>query len=417
MMSPASSSVRRIAALLTGTAVLAPALAGCGAGTGSRSAEGEVTSITALDYYTDEPEHAQWGELLDACGRSAGVKVEQTSVPGASLIPKVLQQASSRTLPDLLMLDNPDLQQIARTGALAPLDEFGIDADGFAEGIRSAGTYQGKVYGLAPNVSTVALVYNKDMLAEAGVAVPRTWDELKTAAAALTRPGRYGMAVDANATFEGTWQFLPFLWSNGGDERQLDTPQAAQALRLWVDLVNGGSMSKSVLNWTQADVHDQFVAGKTAMMINGPWRIPALNQQAGLHWDVAPVPVPQLGRTAVTPLGGEVWTVPKGPSKARQEKAAQVLACLNTSSNMLTLAKDHFTVPSRTAAAAEYAAQTPSMAAFVRSVEAARARTTELGVDWPAAATAIYTAVQSALTGERTPEEALRHAQRLATGN
>ncbi|MFB6893503.1 ABC transporter substrate-binding protein [Kitasatospora sp. NPDC056327] len=416
MTSPAGPPVRRIAALLTGTAVLLSALAGCAGGAGSRSAGGEVTSITALDYYTDEPEHAQWGALLDECGRSAGVTVERTSVPGASLVPKVLQQISSRTLPDLLMLDNPDLQQIARTGALAPLDGFGIDADGFAEGIRSAGSYRGKVYGLAPNVSTVALVYDKDVLAEAGVAVPTTWDELKAAAAALTRPGRYGLAVDANATFEGTWQFLPFLWSNGGDERRLDTPEAAQALRLWVDLVNSGSMSKSVLNWTQADVHDQFVAGRAAMMINGPWRIPALNQQPGLHWDVAPVPVPRPGLTPVTPLGGEVWTVPGGPSKARQEKAARVLACLNTSSSMLTLAGDHFTVPSRTAVAAQYAERTPSMAAFVRSVAAARSRTAGLGVEWPAAATAIYTAVQSALTGERTPEEALGHAQRLATG-
>ncbi|MFG2909749.1 ABC transporter substrate-binding protein [Kitasatospora sp. NPDC048286] len=419
MFSPARPPARRTAALLTGTLLLALSATGCGSGSGSGpgSAGGEVTSITALDYYTDDVEHAQWGEMLDACGRSVGVKVEQTSVPGASLIPKVLQQASSRTLPDLLMLDNPDLQQIARTGALTPLDAYGIDADGFAEGIRSAGTYEGTVYGLAPNVSTVALVYNKDMLAEAGVAVPRTWDELKAAAAALTRPGRYGMAVDANPTFEGTWQFLPFLWSNGGDEKQLDTPQAAQALRLWVDLVNSGSMSKSVLNWTQADVHDQFVAGRTAMMINGPWRIPALNQDANLHWGVAPVPVPQLGQTPVTPLGGEVWTVPKGPSKARQEKAAQVLACLNSPANMLTAARQHFTVPSRTAVAAQYTEQTPSMAAFVGSVEAARARTGELGVRWPQAATGIYTAIQSALTGEQTPEEALRHAQRLATEN
>ncbi|MFD4661435.1 ABC transporter substrate-binding protein [Kitasatospora sp. NPDC058444] len=417
MIPPARSSVRRIAALLTGTLLLVPAASGCGAGAGSGSGGGEVTSITALDYYTDETEHAQWGELLTECGRTVGVKVEQTSVPGASLIPKVLQQASSRTLPDLLMLDNPDLQQIARTGALTPLDEYGIDSGGFAEGILAAGSYQGSVYGLAPNVSTVALVYNKDMLDEAGVAVPRTWDELKAAAAALTRPGRYGMAVDANPTFEGTWQFLPFLWSNGGDERQLDTPEAAGALRLWVDLVNSGSMSKSVLNWTQADVHDQFVAGKTAMMINGPWRIPALNREGNPHWGVAPVPVPELGRTPVTPLGGEVWTVPRSPSKARQEKAARVLACLNSPANMLTAARQHFTVPSRTAEAARYAEEIPSMAAFAQSVEAARARTGELGVDWPKAATAIYTAVQSALTGERTPEEALRNAQRLATAD
>ncbi|WP_225102845.1 sugar ABC transporter substrate-binding protein [Streptomyces sp. CoH27] len=402
---------------MTGTIALVLAATGCGGGTGGGSATSKVTSITALDYYTDESEHSQWGEILTSCGKSAGVRVEQTSVPGASLIPKVLQQASSRTLPDLLMLDNPDLQQIAQSGALTPLGQYGIDSSGFAKGILSAGTYDGKVYGLAPYVSTIALFYNKDMLAKAGVSVPRTWDELKTAAARLTRPGRYGMAVDANATFEGTWQFLPFLWSNGGDEKRLDTPQAARALQLWVDLVKSGSMSKSVLNWTQADVHDQFVAGRTAMMINGPWRIPALNKDKNLHWGVAPIPVPRTGQTPVTPLGGEVWTVPQNASKARQQKAAQVLACLNNSSTMLTLAKQHFTVPSRTTVAAQYAEQVPSMAAFAKSVEAARARTSELGVKWPKAATGIYTAIQSALTGEQTPQEALRHAQQIATSN
>ncbi|MGW2412603.1 sugar ABC transporter substrate-binding protein [Streptomyces tubercidicus] len=416
-MTPAAGpSARRISALLAAV-VLVLTASGCGGGSGPTSASDKVTSITALDYYTDTSEHAQWSERLGACGRTAGVTVEQRSVPGASLVPKVLQQASSRTLPDLLMLDNPDLQQIAQTGALTPLDRYGIDSGGFAQGILSAGTYRGKVYGLAPTVSTIALFYNKDMLSRAGVAVPRTWDELKAAAARLTRPGRYGMAVDANATFEGTWQFLPFLWSNGGDERHLDTPQAAQALQLWVDLVRSGSMSRSVLNWTQADVHDQFVAGRTAMMVNGPWRMSEMNKLKNLHWGVAPLPVRRPGQTLVTPLGGEVWTVPQNSSQARQAKAAQVLACLNDSAHMLALARQNFTVPSRPAVASRYAGQVPSMAAFVRSVERARARTGELGVRWPKAATGIYTAVQAALTGEQTPQEALGHAQRIATAS
>ena len=29
--------------------------------------------------------------------------------------------------------------------------------------------------------------------------------------------------MDANATYEGTWQFLPFMWSNGGDEKDIAT--------------------------------------------------------------------------------------------------------------------------------------------------------------------------------------------------
>ncbi|MFR9793515.1 extracellular solute-binding protein [Streptomyces sp. MB22_4] len=416
MIPAARPAARRITAL-AGSVALVLAATGCGGGDGSASATGKVTSITALDYYTDAREHAQWSERLTACGRTAGVTVEHRSVPGASLVPKVLQQASSRTLPDLLMLDNPDVQQIAQTGALTPLDRYGIDTSGFDKGVLSAGTYKGKVYGLAPTVSTIALFYNKDMLSEAGVTVPRTWDELQRAAARLTRPGRYGMAVDANATFEGTWQFLPFLWSNGGDEGRLDTPQAAQALQLWVDLVKSGSMSKSVLNWTQADVHDQFVAGKTAMMLNGPWRISEMNESRNLHWGVAPIPVRSQGQTLVTPLGGEVWTVPRNPSEARREKAARVLACLNDPTHMLAVAKQYFTVPSRTAVASRYTEQVPAMRAFVESVAQARARTGELGVRWPRAATGIYTAVQAALTGEQTPREALRHAQQIAAGS
>ncbi|MEU5656458.1 sugar ABC transporter substrate-binding protein [Streptomyces sp. NPDC047737] len=395
-------------------AALVLAATGCG-GEADGGSTDRVTSITVLDYYTDAEEHAQWGELLAACAEKAGTTVEHTSVPGASLVPTVLRQASSGTLPDLLMLDNPDVQQIAQSGALSPLDGFGIDSSGFGEGILSAGTHEGEVYGLAPNVSTIALFYNKDMLARADVAVPRTWDELKAAAAELTGDGHYGMAVDANATFEGSWQFMPFLWSNGGNEERLDTPQAAEALQLWVDLVKSGSMSRSVLNWTQADVHDQFAAGRTAMMINGPWRIPALHEDEDLRWGVAPIPVPQAGKTLVTPLGGEVWTIPRSDSGARQKKAAQVLACLNTPASMLTLAEQHFTVPSRPEVAARYAEQVPSMGAFVHSLEAARARTSGLGVKWPAAATGVYTAIQLALTGEKTPQEALERAQQIAT--
>ena len=78
----------------------------------------------------------------------------------------MLQQASSKTLPDVLMLDNPDIQQIAATGALAPLEDYGINGDGVAEGSVRRPPYDGKLYGLQPVTNTIAIFYNKDMLAE-----------------------------------------------------------------------------------------------------------------------------------------------------------------------------------------------------------------------------------------------------------
>lgn len=406
-MKPAS--IRRRSLTATALVAVVPlVLAGCTGG-GGTSAGGEVTKLTVVDYYGENDEKVITS-FLEKCGTEAGVEIERTMVPGGSLIQRVLQQASSRTLPDVLMLDNPDLAQIAETGALAPLSDFGLDADGYAEGVVQSGTYDGELYGLAPTVNTIALFYDKSVLADAGIEPPTTWDELESAAKALTTGDRYGMAVDANATYEASWQFLPFMWSNGGDEKDIATPETAEALQLWTDLVADGSMSKSVLNWTQADVNDQFIAGKTAMMVNGPWQLPALDA-AGADYGVVTIPVKDASDTAVAPLGGEVWTVPQTGDAARQAVAAEVVACMNSDENQLAMAEQRNTIPSKTSVADTYAEQQPDQQAFVTLVASARSRTAELGAEWPTAATAIYTAIQAALTGQASPEEALDDAQ------
>ncbi len=403
---------RRIAPVLSTVAMLATVplvLAGCSGGSSANSG-GKVDSITVLDYYNQGNDKKVIGEYLDKCGAENDVTIKRTQVPGSSLIQKVLQQASSRTLPDVLMLDNPDMQQIAETGALSPLSDYDISTDGYAEGVLQAGTYEGKVYGLAPTVNTIALVYNKKVLSEAGVTPPKTWDELQSAAAKLTKGSQYGFAVDANATYEGTWQFLPFMWSNGGDEKDIATPETAEALTLWKDLIDDGSMSKSVLNWTQADVNDQFMAGKAAMMINGPWQIPGL-KESGVDYGIAQIPVQSASDTAVAPLGGEVWTVPNTGDKAKQAVAAKIVDCMNSDANQLAMAKLRYTIPSKTAVAQQFGKDVPEEQVFVDLVADARARTGELGADWPKAATKIYTAVQAALTGQDSPADALQNAQ------
>jgi multiple sugar transport system substrate-binding protein len=394
-------------ALVAATAL---GLTACGGG-GSGGGGGEVTSLRVLDYYNNEPDKSVYERKLAECGQQAGVTIEREVVPGAQLIAKVLQQASSRTLPDVLMLDNPDLQQIAATGALAPISDFGLSADGFQQGVVDASTFEGQVYGLQPVTNSIGLFYNVDILNQAGISPPKTWDELKTAAAALTQGERYGVAFSAVADYEGAWQFLPFMWTNGGDETNIASPETAEALQLWVDLVNSGSASRSVLNWGQADVKDQFAAGNAAMMVNGPWQFPALDEVQGLNYEVVPIPVPQAGDTVVAPLGGETWTIPQTGDPARQAKAAEIVACLNTDDNQIALSTERTTVPTKTALRDRFVAEVPRMAAFTEIVQTARARTGKLGPEWPAAATRIYTAVQTAITGGAPPLQALQQAQ------
>lgn len=392
-------------------AVGALLLAACG--TGSGGSGGSSDTLTEIDYYDAAPQNTQLPAILDTCAERAGVTVKHEQVPRAQFLPKLLQQASARSLPDLALVDNPDLQQLAATGGLVSLSKAGLSTTGLYPSIVRAGQYQGQTYGIAPGVNGLALYYNTDLLTAAGLTPPRTWDELTADAKKLTHGSRYGVAFSAVGTEEGAFQFEPFFWTAGADLGRLDSPQAASALALWKNLVSSGSASKSVVTWTQADVNDQFSAGNAAMMVNGPWQLPTLNADKKLHFATVPIPVPDASAKPVTPLGGEVWTVGHS-NPGREAKAVAVVKCLLGHDESAAWSKDAGYIPSDQRAAAQLAASDPQMAAFVQEIGTARARTTTLGTAYPKVSQALADAIQSALAGGTSPQSALAQAQRGA---
>jgi multiple sugar transport system substrate-binding protein len=397
-------------------AAVALVVAGCGSGAGGSSEGGSASTITELDYYTDASGSAAWQKILTGCTAQTGVKINRQSVPTDQLTQKILQGATSHSLPDLVFTDNPTLQQIASTGALTPLSDYGISTDGYYDSIVEAGTYQGKVYGLAPGVNGLALIYDKDKLTAAGLTPPTTWDELRTDAAKLTSGSTYGLAFSAVNSEEGTWQFLPFFWSNGADLSKVDSPQAVQALSYVSGLVSDKSVSRSVVNWNQNDVTDQFVSGNAAMMVNGSWTLPTLDETKSLHYGVVSIPTPQAGGKPVVALGGEVGAIPV-TGTATQQAAGKVLSCILSEKNMLTWDAGHDYIPSRQSTAATFAKSYPALQSFVGEVRTAKSRTAVLGTRYPKVSTALATAIQSALTGQQSPQAALGQAQQSVGGS
>ncbi|MUL42352.1 extracellular solute-binding protein [Streptomonospora sp. PA3] len=376
----------------------------CGGGGG-----GEVTSLTAMDYNLAEPQNGTTKKMLQECGEQAGVEIEREALPRDQLMPQLLQGASQQELPDLMLIDNPDLPQVAATGALLPLDEAGFGTEGFYPSVLRVGTHDDTLYGIAPGVNGLALFTNTAVLDDAGVEPPRTWGELRDAAAELTRGDTKGFAFSAIGHEEGTWTFEPFLWSNGATLTELDSPEAVEALELWSDLVEEGSVSQSVVNWSQADVNDQFLGERAAMMINGSWQLPVLDEQ-DIDYDVVPLPVPEAGADPATPMGGEVWAIARNGGE-REQKAVEVLQCLLSDDNMRQWAELNAYVPAKEDLARALAEENPQMAPFVESVPTARARTAELGEHYPDVSSAIADAIQQALAGSGTAKEALAQAQ------
>ncbi|MFE7011222.1 extracellular solute-binding protein [Streptomyces sp. NPDC057651] len=390
------------------TATVALSLTGC-------AATPAPDTVTVLNSATDTAEHTANQKFFDRCAGPLGLKVEQISVPADQVASKALRMASSKSLTDILELDGSELPQFAGTEGLRPLKDVGVDTSGFSGSATSLGSYDGTQYGIARSVNSLALIYNTKLLKEAGVEPPTTWAGLKTAAKRTTHGSTYGMAFSASPNADGVYQFLPFFWSGGGDEAKLDNGKGEAALQLWKDLVSDGSASKSVVSWNQQDVNDQFVAGRAAMMINGPWQVPVLSAQKKVDWAVARIPVPEAGQDAIPPIGGTVMAVPKNEDSAREKNAGKILNCLNTRKNQLQWGESVNNVPTRAAAARAYAEQNPKLAAFADLVTTARSRTARVGTRWPVVGDALAGAFQSVLTGRTSPEQALHRAQQQAS--
>ncbi|POX46698.1 ABC transporter substrate-binding protein [Streptomyces sp. Ru71] len=397
-----NKSLAAALALLAGTA-----LTGCG-----QLRDSGV--YTVLNSSTDESYHRWDAQAMARCGERLGVTIKQQSVPAAQVMTKALRMASSKSLPDIVQFDASEMPTFAEAGGLVDLRTLGLSTDGVPQGIVNFGSYRGTYYGAARSVNTLALFYDKDALAGAGLKVPTTWEELRTTARKLTRGKRYGVALSAGGAEDGVFQFTPFMWSNGGDETRLDGPRVVQALDFWKTLLKDGSLSKSTVGWTQADVNDQFMARNAAMMINGPWQVETLNTKKSLHWGIARIPVPKAGDKSVGPLGGAVLTVPNTGDSAREKTAGRIVACLSSEQEQLTYALNSWMVPANARAAAVWRTRVPELDALADQVAQARSRTAKLGAGWPSVSLALQSAFQSALTGQSS-ESALKRAQQRAT--
>ena len=400
---------------LASAAILSLGLAAaCGNSSGGSQ---NSKTLTEIDYFTagGSNQAVNWyNKKFEAA--HPGVKIKRQSVPFANLITKVLQDASAHNLPNIVMLDNPNVPEVAATGQLRQLDSLpGFTTNGYYPGDMQECKFTGHYYCYPIGTNSVAIFYNKKMLDAAHVQPPKTWQQLITASKKLTKGSVHGIAFDATSDEQSTWQLEPFMWTNGGSITKVDSPQSVQALQLWQTLVKDGSASKQVLQLGQSpDLAQEFIKKRAAMIEDGPWIFPLLDAAGlkyGVDYGISPIPVRQPGQTVVVPLGGETWTLGDSGSTQQQNLAWQWLKGMQDPATMLHVTKLMYYLPTKPAITQKLLAEGPKYKVFANETLHARARTTQLGAKYPKVSQAVWTAIQAALTGAATPQQAMKQAQ------
>lgn len=406
---------------------MAAGLAACGNSAGSASApvgqetgqavqeKGDTTGSDKVlhlwHYWDSEAQQELLQEMVDNYRKdTGGPEIKVSYIPYSEYIQKILVTAAGGDLPELFIYDGNSTATLAEAGVLADITdrvkESGI-MDKTLEGVVAEHQVGDRLYGLPVYANCIALFYRTDLIDTP----PSDWDELYAAAQKVATPEMYGFAMAGGAGEDAVFQYLPFVWSGGADLDNIAAPGAVKSLEMLSRMIEEGIMSKDTVNHSQEDARILFETGRAAMMINGPWNVPPLQENApDMKWDVAMIPRDPDGEYASI-LGGESFGIGQNTDI---DGIWDFVEYMMEPARYASFLKGLGQLPADTELAEDpYYTQDPVNKVFIEQLKSARPRA--YGPQYNEMSKAIQTAISSAMSGSQSAQDALQDAEEIVT--
>lgn len=267
---------RLVAAAGLGAAVVLAASACSGTGSASGSNTGEITGTVTLQTWALTPKFTDYlnGVISGFEKKYPGTKVKLLDQPGDGYSEKVLSQAASNTLPDVLNLPPDFALPLAQQGMLEDVSQHGDLAETYVAGGISAFQFASVegTFGYPWYLNTDLNWWNAADLDACGLDAskpPATQQELFTAAATMHEqcPDKYLMSRKpgiGDFVLEG----VPVL-NKDGSKFVFNTDTAAKLLDQYRDAYKAGLMPSSVLNSDYLGNSKLFTQGKVSWTTGG----------------------------------------------------------------------------------------------------------------------------------------------------
>ena len=407
--------------------------------TSSGSVSGPVT-LTMWMGYTPPPPVDQSQEYLsiqdmvtrfEAAHPNIHIDIQYVNSDNALQKATVALQGGKQ--PDISYQYGTNMPQLATAPKLVDLTQRVQDPsfnwNDFFAGERAVATVDGRVLGIPALVDNLAVVYNKDLFAKAGVPTPSpdwTWDDLRAAAKATTNPDPankvFGLDFPADASETMVWQFEAMLWEAGGDILNADNTQAAfnspagvRAATILQQMQQDGSLYLD-FHPDSGQYTNLFNSGKIAMLITGPWDLSAF---PNVKYGVVQMPSFDPGGSHITIAGPDNWVIfDNGPD--RVEASWEFLQFMASPQNVLkdALATSHLPIRASVEQLPGFSAfdtKFPGVGTFAQNlanVTKARPQVTQ----YPQVSSFLGLALVSILQGQASPQDALNQAANQANG-
>ena len=345
-------------------------------------------------------------------------------------IAKALTAVKSGDPPVTSILLSTDMFTLIDEDAIVPFDELiKTDEDrawlkAFYPAFMENSQTGGKTWGIPFQRSTIVLYYNKEAFKEAGLDPnhpPAPWTEMREYAQKLTKRDASGNVSQWGVQIPSSgfpyWLFQALAIENGvnlmnqaGTEVYYDKPQVVDALQYWLDLVNKYKVHPpGIVEW--GTTPKDFFERKVAMMWTTTGNLTNVKNNAKFDFGVAMLPA---NKQPGSPTGGGNFYIFKKSSPAQREAAFKFIKWVTAPERAAQWGIDTGYVAVTPAAWStdvmkKYVAGFPPAAVARDQLPYAKA---ELSThDNQRVTKALNDGLQAALTGTKTPEQAMKDAQ------
>ena len=311
-----SSKFMKSAAVL-GTATLASLLlVACGSKTADKAADSGSSEAKEITFYVEDQYKAYAEKVAAAYEKESGTKVNIKSGDQLGGLDKLSLDNQSGQAADVMMAPYDRVGSLGTDGQLSEVTlSDGAKTDDKTKSLVTAA--DGKVYGAPAVIESLVMYYNKDLLKEA----PKTFAELEE----LAKDSKYAFAGEDGKTtaFLADWTNFYYAYGllagNGGYVFGQNGKDAKD-----IGLANDGSITgvnyakswyekwpKGMQDGTAAGnlIQTSFQEGKTAAIIDGPWKAQAF-KDAKVNYGVATIPTLPNGKNYAAFGGGKAWIIP-----------------------------------------------------------------------------------------------------------
>lgn len=228
--------------------------------------------------------------LADFEAANPELTIEVTQVPSDQFDTKLLTAIAAGTVPDVVRLYSQSQAGLMATGAFAAVPEGLFDPESFFTNVYNTNVKDGVAYGVPMDAYATIFQYRKDLAEAAGLEPPKTWDELKTFAAAMKEQGvEWPISLDVGYDIYNAQGFNEFVHQNGGalisadgSAWTINAPENVAALEFWGSLIADGYASPDGPKFL--DTVPWFTSGQIAAKDIGPWMEQFLVDANGAEW-------------------------------------------------------------------------------------------------------------------------------------